>query len=128
MYEKPPHDVLELYRYDPEDLWVYIQHGGNGEEYYLHACDHLDIAKKAIKNPEEASYHCEEPEPIPRSPLEQVAPVLLDLCRRLLAWVPPTEVDADLRRAVEHAGTTRHIGDIIAATRKWWGKRCEAKR
>jgi len=108
------------YRYDPESLWVYIQHGGCSNEYYLHACDHLDVAKEAIRETEEASYLCEEPHEVLRSPLEQVAPVLLDLCGRLLAGVPLTKVEADLRQAVEHAGSTEHIADIVAATHQWW--------
>ena len=119
---------MVTYRYDPEDLWVYIQHGGSGREYYLHACDHLDVAKEAIRETEEASYHCEEPHPIPAKPPGAGGPGPAGPVPPPAGRVPPTEVDPDLRRAVEHAGTTRHIGDIIAATRKWWGKRCEAKR
>lgn len=73
------------YCYDPRAMWAYIQHGGSSTELYLHACDHLQTAEEAIEKTRKASYDCERPEEILRSPLEQVAPVLLDLCRRMPA-------------------------------------------
>lgn len=101
------------YRYDPESLWVYVQRG----EPYVNAHDHLDAALEAIEKHGGDGY---EPEEIGRSRLERVAPVLLDLCRRIPPGVLPAVLETDLRKAAEYAGRTEYVEDIVAATRKWW--------
>lgn len=120
------------YRYDPECMWVVVQ----TDEAYVHACDHRDAALALVQGggetdevdedddeADEADCDCYEPEAILRSPLEQAAPVLLDLCRRIPPDVLSPELAEALRRAVEYAGRTEHVEDIVTATQEWWDAR-----
>jgi hypothetical protein len=109
----------EEFRHDPEQMWCIARPddecGIQLERFEdLHSAD-VKASRLLCGGNREPDLGC-----LDRSPLERVAPLLFDYCRRLRAGVLPAGHEADLDRLIAHAAATPHLDVVIADTRSWW--------